>query len=120
VNAIESILRSLLRYDRPPDELLAEIEGAQGESAEPTDSDAELEELEVVFMPDDAVAVLTQFIEGELDVAALEEWVLVLEDRDEIVFDPEHGEALREFIAEIPDLTEASAETWLERFEDDE
>ncbi len=120
MNAIESILRSLLRYDRPPDELLAEIEGAQGEPAEPTESDAESEELEVVFLPDDAVAVISQFIEGELDVPALEEWVLVLESRDEIVFDSEHDELLGQFIAEIPDLTEASAETWLERFEEDE
>lgn len=120
MNPTESILRSLLRYDRPPDELLAELEGSKQEPVEPTDPDAEVEDLEVVFMPDDAVAVLLQFIEGELDVPALEEWALVLEARDEILFDPEHGDALREFIGEVPDLTVASAGSWLERFEDDE
>lgn len=117
MNPAESILRSLLRYDRPPDELLTELAGSGEE--EWTPAEGEDAELEVVFAPEDVVAVLAQFLEGELDNEALEEWAAVVDSRQEVVYEPEHEEALRRFMSEVGHMTAAEAEEWLEEFDDD-
>lgn len=119
MNPTEGILRSLLRYDRPLDELLEELEASLVEERSP-DSEEEEEELEVLFGPADAVCVLSQFLEGDLDATEVEEWGAIVEARDEILLEPESEGILREFLEDAAQLTRASAESWLDRLDDDE
>lgn len=116
----ETILRALVRYDRPPDEVLAELEGYDPESGEVTEEQAEPEdEVEIELTPDDAIAVLTRFVEGDLNNEELDHWADVVLNHDAIVLEDDHREPLAALLDEMPDLSIEAAEEWIVRLDPD-
>ncbi|WP_143105056.1 hypothetical protein [Amycolatopsis regifaucium] len=61
------------------------------------DSDSEL----VVFEPKDAVNVLQSYLSGGLDVAGVQLWAETLEGRDDLGFQAENGNILKEFLFQL-------------------
>ncbi len=117
----ESILRALVRYDRPPEEVLAELEGLDPESGEMVEGEGEEQDedgqLEIDLTPDDAIAVLTRFVEGDITSDELDRWSDVVRDHDSIVLDSDHRELLEPLIDELSELTPATAENWMARLD---
>ncbi|MEE2712687.1 MAG: hypothetical protein VX913_07935 [Planctomycetota bacterium] len=125
----ESILRALVRYDRPPDEVLVELDECGPESDEAVGDEAEAggeagdededEQPDIALTPDDAIAVLTRFVEGDLTTDELDRWCDVVRDHDGVVLDSDHRHLLEPLFDEIPELTTVAAEAWIARLDQD-
>ena len=126
----ESILRALVRYDRPPDEVLVELDECGPESGEAGDGEDEAgdeagageeeeEQPDIALTPDDAIAVLTRFVEGDLTTDELDRWSDVVRDHDGVVLDSDHRPLLEPLFDEIPELTTVAAESWIARLDQD-
>lgn len=123
----ESILRALVRYDRPPEEVLAELGGLDPESGEMVEGEEEQQDegeeqdegrqVEIGLTPDDAIAVLTRFVEGDITSDELDRWSTVVRDHDFIVLDSDHRELLEPLLDELSELTPATAGDWVARLD---
>lgn len=117
----ESLLKSLLRCERRPEQVLAKLEDLEVEG--PVEAPAEEEEdegLDVEFTADDAIHVLTRFVEGDLDLDDLEEWAEVVKNHHEITFETLSEDVLLALLKGVQDLDEDSAASWIARLEGDE
>jgi hypothetical protein len=74
-------------------------------------------QLEIDLTPDDAIAVLTRFVEGDITSDELDRWSDVVRDHDSIVLDSDHRELLEPLIDELSELTPATAENWMARLD---
>jgi hypothetical protein len=114
-------LKSLLRCERRPEQVLAKLEDLEVEG--PVEAPAEEEEdegLDVEFTADDAIHVLTRFVEGDLDLDDLEEWAEVVKNHHEITFETLSEDVLLALLKGVQDLDEDSAASWIARLEGDE
>ena len=87
----QAVLSSLIRFNEPVTRLKVALESF------PWDIDHPL----VSVTRGDVIAILDRFIAGEFTAEVLEEWANLVEGREDIVFEADHGPAISEAIFQL-------------------
>ena len=105
-NMRHEILKSLLTFDRPLDELRQELSKLKWDS----------ENSLIRLSADHMRLVLTRFLKGELSADAVEEWANLIECREDIGFESEFEGVLKDIIFELanPGLVHPIDRTFIE------
>jgi hypothetical protein len=108
------VLRSLVKLDRPLDEITAILQGYAWE----TDS------YMVVLTTGDLIGVLNRFVSGELSQFDVESWANAIESREDIEFEAGHENSINDIIFQLANpylsapLTKEIAQGFIRRFAD--
>ena len=109
-NIRHEILKSLLTFDRPLGELRQELSKLKWDS----------ENSLIRLSADHVRLVLARFLKGELSADAVEEWANLIECREDIGFESEFEDVLKDVIFELANpglmhpLDRAFIEGWLD------
>lgn len=105
------ILQSLVKLDRPLDDITAILRGY------PWDGDEGL----VVLTTGDLIGVLNRFVSGEMSQLDVESWANAIESREDIEFEPGHGNSISDIIFQLANpylsapLTKEIAQSFIRR-----
>ena len=109
-NIHHEILKSLLTFDRPLGELRQELSKLKWDS----------ENSLIQLSADHVRLVLARFLKGELSADAVEEWANLIECREDIGFESEFEDVLKDVIFELANpglvhpIDRAFIEGWLD------
>jgi hypothetical protein len=112
VNERSQVLESLVKLDRPLDDLAAILRGY------PWDGDEGM----VVLTTEDSIKVLNRFVSGDLSQFDVESWANAIESREDIEYEPGHEKLLNDMIFQLANpylsapLTTEIAQRFIRRF----
>lgn len=107
----EDVLKSLLAFDEPIEVLESQLAKFEWDS----------EDALGILSRRHSVEVLKRFLDGALSAADVENWANLIEGRDDINFEPNGADVIKELIHELAnpiltrELTHASAKEWITR-----
>lgn len=95
------ILQALVQFTRPTEPLWRELSSFGW--------DCDDESIHLVFKKKDLIAVLDQFLAGDISPKELEDWAEGLECREDLTFEEEDSEMMRDMLFRLssPAITEA-------------
>ena len=111
VRARRTLLRALIAFKRPLDEIASELYVTDPEDDTPL----------VTFTTDDATLVLRRWLDGSIDRREIEEWAALIEGRPDVAMAPGFEDPLTELLHALahplPDepLEHQWVEAWIER-----
>lgn len=114
IRARRTLLRALITYKRPLDEIASELYETDPEDDTPL----------VTFTGEDAIGVLARWLDGSVHHREIEEWAALIEGRPDVALEPGREDALEEVLHDLahplPDepLERQMVEAWIERLRD--